>query len=60
MAAVAAGRCGVQTVDTTGIAPNPNLFDVRVLDDSGHGQWSGVLAGIDWVIYDGQYKKTSG
>jgi serine protease AprX len=44
------------TPDTTGIAPNANLFDVRVLDDNGYGQLSDVLAGIDWVIYYAKYK----
>ena len=34
----------------TGIAPNANLIDVRVLDAHGLGQTSDVLAGIDWVI----------
>ena len=39
-----------------GIAPNANLFDIRVLDDNGYGQLSDVLAGIDWVIYYGKFK----
>ncbi|MEO8806719.1 MAG: S8 family serine peptidase [Burkholderiaceae bacterium] len=56
VAAVAAGRGAYQSVDTTGIAPNANLFDVRVLDDNGYGQLSDVLAGIDWVIYYGKFK----
>ena len=56
VAAVAAGRGTYQAVDTTGIAPNANLFDVRVLDDNGYGQLSDVLAGIDWVIYYGKFK----
>jgi len=33
-----------------GSAPNANLIDVRVLDGSGLGQISDVIAGIDWVI----------
>jgi serine protease AprX len=56
VAAVAAGRGTYQTVDTTGIAPNANLFDVRVLDDNGYGQLSDVLAGIDWVLYYAKFK----
>lgn len=56
VAAVAAGRGNVSAVDTTGMAPNANIFDVRVLDDNGYGQLSDVLAGIDRVIYDGKYK----
>ncbi len=35
----------------TGIAPNADLYDVKVLDFNGFGQLSDVLAGIDWVIY---------
>ncbi|MBL8334684.1 MAG: S8 family serine peptidase, partial [Rubrivivax sp.] len=56
VAAVAAGRGADRTPDTTGIAPNANLFDVRVLDDNGYGQLSDVLAGLDWVIYYARYK----
>ena len=56
VAAVAAGRGAYQAVDTTGIAPNANLYDVRVLDDNGYGQLSDVLAGIDWVIYNARFK----
>ena len=56
VAAVAAGRGTYQAVDTTGIAPNANLFDVRVLDDNGYGQLSDVLAGLDWVLYYGKFK----
>ena len=44
-------RGAYQTLDTTGIAPKANLFDVKVLDDNGFGQLSDVLAGIDWVLY---------
>jgi serine protease AprX len=51
VAAVAAGRGMYQPVDTTGIAPNAGLVDLRVLDDNGYGQLSDVLAAIDWVIY---------
>ncbi len=34
---------------TYGVAKNVKLHAVRVLDCSGGGSWSGVLAGIDWV-----------
>ena len=50
VASVAAGRA-YRSVDSTGVAPNASLFDVKVLDESGNGQLSDVLAGIDWVIY---------
>lgn len=51
VAAVAAGRGTFQSVDTTGIAPNAGLVDLRVLDDNGFGQLADALAAIDWVIY---------
>jgi subtilisin family serine protease len=34
---------------TWGVAKDVRLFAVRVLDCSGSGSWSGVIAGIDWV-----------
>ena len=34
---------------TTGVARGANVVPVRVLDCSGSGLWSGVIAGIDWV-----------
>ncbi|MBL0176375.1 MAG: S8 family serine peptidase [Ignavibacteria bacterium] len=34
---------------TTGIAKNVHLIGVRVLNCSGSGTWSQVIAGIDWV-----------
>ncbi|MDY7227133.1 S8 family serine peptidase [Hyalangium rubrum] len=34
---------------TWGVAKNVRLHAVRVLDCSGSGTWSGVIAGIDWV-----------
>ena len=35
-----------------GVAKNVDLVAVRVLDCSGSGTWSGVVAGIDWVTAD--------
>jgi subtilisin family serine protease len=34
---------------TYGIAKNVNLYAVRVLNCSGSGSWSQIIAGIDWV-----------
>ncbi|MFJ8667812.1 S8 family serine peptidase [Streptomyces sp. NPDC093600] len=34
---------------TYGVARNVNLISVRVLGCDGRGQWSGILAGMDWV-----------
>src|SRR5438132_4274186 len=49
VAAVAAGRAKYYswgTPDTTGIAPNAKIFDVRVLDDHGSGTVSDAIEGI--------------
>jgi subtilisin family serine protease len=35
--------------ETYGVAKDVNLVAVRVLNCSGSGSWSGVIAGIDWV-----------
>ena len=32
-----------------GVAKAARLYAVRVLDCSGSGSWSGVIAGVDWV-----------
>ena len=50
VASVAAGKGFMLTPDSTGISPNANLYDVRVLDSRGVDQVSDVLAGIDRVI----------
>jgi subtilisin family serine protease len=34
---------------TWGVAKGVSLIPVRVLDCSGYGSWSGVIAGLDWV-----------
>jgi aqualysin 1 len=34
---------------TYGVAKGARLIAVRVLDCAGHGSWSGVIAGMDWV-----------
>ena len=38
---------------TWGVAKNSSLISVRVLNCSGSGSWSGVLAGIDWITQNG-------
>ncbi len=50
VASVAAGRAFYQTPDTTGIAPNADIYDVRVLDWAGIGTVSDALEGINWVL----------
>ena len=54
VASVAAGRAKYYasgTPDTTGIAPNASVYDVKVLSDAGTGTLSDALEGIQWVIY---------
>jgi subtilisin family serine protease len=46
-----AGTIGGSTV---GIARNISIVPVRVLDCLGSGSFSGVIAGIDWIIADHQ------
>ncbi|MDP9279086.1 MAG: S8 family peptidase, partial [Gemmatimonadota bacterium] len=38
--------------NTWGVAKGVSLVAVRVLNCSGSGTWSGVVAGIDWVVGD--------
>ena len=54
VASVAAGMSrfySAGTPDSTGIAPNADLYDVKVLDANGMGNVSDALEGIQWVIY---------
>src|SRR6266566_4225317 len=54
VAAVAAGRAkyySSSTPDTTGIAPNANIYDVQVLSGTGGGTVSDAIEGIEWSIY---------
>lgn len=36
-------------IGVVGVAPGARLWSVKVLDDEGHGTWSSVTAGVDWV-----------
>jgi subtilisin family serine protease len=38
---------------TWGVAKQVTLVPVRVLDCTGNGSWSGVAAGLDWVVAQG-------
>jgi subtilisin family serine protease len=52
VASVAAGRgFGFSPRPTTGVAPGADLYDVKVLDDTGTGTLSDTIEGINWVIY---------
>ena len=37
--------------DLTGIAPNADIYDVKVLDDNGFGHCRDAMEGIQWAIY---------
>jgi subtilisin family serine protease len=37
------------TVDVVGVAPDATVYSVRVLDSSGSGSDSSVIAGLDWI-----------
>ena len=41
------------TIGTLGVAPNAFVCAVRVLDNSGSGQWSWIVAGVDYVAANG-------
>ncbi len=53
VASVAAGvaKQYVYAGDTTGIAPNASIYDVKVLGGTGTGTLSDAIEGIQWVIY---------
>jgi subtilisin family serine protease len=50
VAAMAAASNHVSAGAYTGIAPGASIFNVRVLDSTGAGSASNVIAGIDWCI----------
>ena len=53
VASIAAGRPATYNYapDLTGIAPNADIYDVKVLDSNGLGTISDAMEGIQWVIY---------
>ena len=36
--------------DVVGVAPNATLYAVKVLDDTGNGTDSTIIAGLDWIL----------
>jgi subtilisin len=38
-----------------GVAPEVDLYGVKVLSSSGSGSWSSIIAGIDWSINNGMH-----
>ena len=55
VASVAAGNGSVSQGAYTGVAPNANLINLRVLNSRGVGSVSGVLAALDWVLANHAY-----
>ena len=53
VASVAAGRGFgfLAAPDHTGVAPGADIYDVKVLGDTGTGTLSDTIEGINWVIY---------
>ncbi len=45
-----AGAAGVNNAQATGVAPALSFYIDKVLDSSGSGTLSGVIAGIDWGV----------
>ena len=41
-------------IGVVGVAPEANLYAVKVLDKRGSGSWSSVLCGINWVTENAQ------
>ena len=47
---IAAARNGIGVV---GVAPNVQLYALKILNSAGSGSWSDVLAALDWCIANG-------
>ncbi|MFJ8229219.1 S8 family peptidase [Streptomyces sp. NPDC094448] len=52
VASTAAGT-GKKDARFKGVAPGAELINAKVLDDSGSGDDSGIVAGIDWAVAQG-------
>src|SRR5207302_5468536 len=50
VASIAAGNGRISNAQYTGIAPNANLINLRVLGATGTGSTSTILSALDWVI----------
>ena len=50
VASMAAGNGRISNGQYTGIAPNANLINLRVLNSQGAGSMSGLLQALDWVL----------
>lgn len=45
----------VEGSNVVGVAPQASLYGVKVLDQNGSGQFSWIIAGIDWCIQNGMH-----
>src|SRR5207249_3754172 len=50
VASIAAGNARISNAQYTGIAPNANLINLRVLGATGSGSVSAALSALDWVL----------
>jgi subtilisin family serine protease len=54
VASIAAGNGRISNGAYTGVAPNADLINLRVLNSQGVGSVSGVLGALDWVMANRQ------
>ncbi|MFE7134408.1 S8 family serine peptidase [Streptomyces sp. NPDC057638] len=54
VASIAAGT-GVKSGQHRGVAPGAGIVSAKVLDDSGSGDDSGIIAGMDWAVAQGAH-----
>jgi subtilisin len=45
----------IEGTNVVGVAPQASLYAVKVLDQNGSGQFSWIIAGIDWCIQNGMH-----
>ena len=57
VAGVIGGTGGTSGGAYTGVASNASIYSVRVLDSEGKGVTSDVIAGLDWVLSNGETNK---
>ena len=53
VAGIIAGSGAASGGKYKGIAPGASLLNVKVIDSSGDGKLSDIIAGIEWAIYNG-------
>lgn len=49
---------GIVGSKTYGVAKKTKLFGIKVLDNTGEGTWSGVIAGMEFIHTDMTYRKS--